>query len=115
MALALRLDHLLQTGVIADYSELAELGKVSRARVSQIMNLVHLAPDIQERILFLPCTERGRDPVHLGQLQPLAQRLDWREQRELWRQLCSIQHETNLSPVEATRPSTPPSARDQLR
>jgi hypothetical protein len=32
---------------------------VTRARVTQIMNLLKLAPDIQEAILFLPFLERG--------------------------------------------------------
>jgi hypothetical protein len=89
MALALRLDHLLKARVLDDYRQLAELGQVSRARISQILNLLYLAPDIQEQILFLPRTERGRDRIHLAQLQPLAQTLDWRQQRELWRQLNS--------------------------
>ena len=61
MALALRLDHLVRTGAIADYATLARLGHVSRARVSQILSLLLLAPDIQETLLFLPPTEPGRD------------------------------------------------------
>jgi hypothetical protein len=100
MALALRCDQLLQTGVLADYRQLADLGQVSRARVTQILNLLYLAPDIQEQILFLPRTERGGDPLHLHQLQPLAQRLDWREQRALWRHLYPTRPEKN-----ATRPT----------
>jgi hypothetical protein len=87
MALALRLDELVRTGVIADYATLARLGYVSRARISQILNLLALAPDIQECLLFLPVVERGRDPIHLRQLQPLAALLDWQEQRRLWRAL----------------------------
>ena len=90
LALALRLDQLLKTSVLADQRQLAELGQVSRARVSQILSLLYLAPDIQEAILFLPHTVRGRDPVHLAQLQPLAQTLDWREQRRLWQQLYPL-------------------------
>jgi hypothetical protein len=54
LALALRLDRLVRTGAIADYGTLARLGHVSRARVSQILSLVQLAPDIQETVLFLP-------------------------------------------------------------
>src|SRR5262249_34780382 len=54
MALALRFQGLLQQGLIADYATLACLGHVSRARVTQIMNLAVLAPDIQEMLLFLP-------------------------------------------------------------
>lgn len=41
------------------------------------MNLLLLAPDIQEALLFLPRTERGRDSIRLRQLQPLAALLDW--------------------------------------
>jgi hypothetical protein len=87
VALAHRLDELVRTGVVADYATLAELAHVSRARMSQIMNLLVLAPDIQEVLLFLPRTLRGRDPIHLRQLQPLAALLDWQQQRNLWRKL----------------------------
>ena len=87
LALALRLDELVRAGVIADYATLAELAHVSRARISQITNLLVLAPDIQETLLFLPRTQCGRDPIHLRQLQPLAAVLDWGQQRHLWRTL----------------------------
>jgi len=93
MALALRFDQLLRDRVITNFRHLAELGQISRARASHVMNLVYLAPDIQEQILFLPRTERGRDPIHFRQLQPLTRLLDWRKQRALWRQLClATQH-----------------------
>jgi hypothetical protein len=81
------MDALLRQGTIRDYAALARLGHVSRARVTQILNLLCLAPDIQEEILFLPSTVRGRDSMALRQLQPIAQTLDWRQQRGLWRQL----------------------------
>ena len=84
MALAIRFDDLIKAGGIADYSELAQLGHVSRARITQIMNLLHLAPDIQEQVLFLPPTKHGRDPIHLARLQPIATTLDWSQQRRLW-------------------------------
>src|SRR5262249_38692446 len=87
MALALRLDELVRTGQVASYSALASLGPVTRARICQILTLVHLAPDIQEALLFLPRTERGRDPIILADLQPIAATFDWRKQRRLWRQL----------------------------
>ena len=61
MALALRLDELVRTGQVASYSALAELGHVTRARICQILNLIQLAPDIQEALLFLPPTQGGRD------------------------------------------------------
>jgi hypothetical protein len=86
MALAIRFEQLLREGVVADYAALARLGHVSRARVTQIMNLLCLAPDLQEALLFLPRTERGRDPIILRDLQPIATALAWREQRWLWAQ-----------------------------
>ena len=65
----------------------ASLGQVTRARISQILNLLHLAPDLQEALLFLPLTGRGRDPIILADLMPIAAAFDWRKQRRLWRQL----------------------------
>jgi hypothetical protein len=87
MALALRLDELVRTGQVASYSALASLGHVTRARICQILNLLHLAPDIQEALLFLPPTVRGRDPIILADLMPIAAAFDWRKQRRLWRKL----------------------------
>jgi hypothetical protein len=87
MALALRLEALVRSGQIRRYGELAALGHVTRARISQIMNLLHLSPDIQEALLFLPPTLRGRDAIILADVQPIAAALDWRKQRRLWRQL----------------------------
>ena len=84
MALAIRFDELIQAGEVADYAELARLAHVTRARITQIMNLRMLAPDIQETILFLPHVESGRDSIHLRQLQPIALVPDWRKQRQLW-------------------------------
>ena len=89
MALALRCQQLVQTGVIANYALLAQLGHVSRARVTQILNLCLLAPAIQEALLFLPRTEHGRDPIRLRHLQPLTRIADWREQRKRWQTLLS--------------------------
>ena len=89
MALALRLERLMRTGAVRDYAELARLGHVTRARVTQVMNLLQLATNIQEAILFLPRTERGRDPIILRQLQPIASNLDWEKQRRMWGALLS--------------------------
>jgi hypothetical protein len=84
MALAIRMDELVRTGVVADYAELARLGHVTRARITQIMNLLHLAPDIQEEILFLPEGDGGRDTVAERSVRPIAAILDWRKQRRAW-------------------------------
>ena len=65
-------------------AELARLGHVSRARVSQVMGLLSLSPDLQEAVPFLPRTLRGRDPIPLWRLLPIASALDWLKQRRLW-------------------------------
>jgi hypothetical protein len=87
LALAIKFERLLQTGQVKDYATLARLGHVSRARITQIMNLLHLAPDLQEEILFLATIQKGRDRLRLRQLQPLCATLDWHQQRILWRRL----------------------------
>jgi hypothetical protein len=96
-ALALHFERLIRTGAIASYSDVAALGYVTRARVSQIMNLLNLAPDVLEAVLFLPRTESGRDAIHLRQLQPIAMTFDWSKQRRQWRELCRQQGVTELS------------------
>ena len=67
MALAIRFEGLLRDGTIRDYAELARRGHVTRARMTQIMKLLDLAPDIQEQILFLPpikgLNERNLRPI----------------------------------------------------
>lgn len=85
MALALRLERLIETGEVRDQAEIARLGHVTRARVTQIMNLLYLAPDIQEAILFLPLTTKGRDPIREKHVRPIAGVLEWREQRVRWK------------------------------
>lgn len=93
MALAIRLDQLIRDGVVADQAELARLGYVSRARLTQIMNLLYLAPDIQEAILFLPPTTKGRDAIAEKDLRPIVAIPSWAKQRRIFRCLQSAGHE----------------------
>lgn len=89
MALAIRFDGLVRDGVVTDQAELAHLGHVTRARVTQIMNLRYLAPDIQEELLFLPRIERGKEPIQERHLRPIAAVPDWRKQRRIWKRTRS--------------------------
>ena len=89
MALAIRFDRLLRDGVARDYADLARLGGVTRARLTQLMNLTLLAPDIQEQLLFLPRTICGRDPIAEPQLRPIAAMFDWQKQRRMWASIKS--------------------------
>ena len=87
IALAIRFGDLMRSGEVTTYAELAGLGRVTRARMTQIMSLLCLAPDIQEEILFLPRTVKGRDRVQLRHLLSIAALSDWRQKRARWKDL----------------------------
>ena len=91
MALAIRFDGLVRRGEVRDYADLARLGYVTRARITQIMNLLNLAPDIQEALLFLPRTLQGRDPIREKDIRPIAGVQHWSRQRAMWAQLIARQ------------------------
>lgn len=84
MALAIKMERLVGEGEAADYTALATCGHVSRARMSQIMNLMNLAPEIQEALLFLPKSMHGRDRITERQLRPIANTVDWNRQKQLF-------------------------------
>jgi hypothetical protein len=86
MALAIRLDELLRSGQVADITELARLGHVTQPRMSQILNLTLLAPDIQEKLLFLPRVTEGKAAINEKMLRSVAAEIDWETQRSLWKQ-----------------------------
>ena len=89
MALAIRFEELLKNGTAADYADLARLGKVSRARMTQIMNLLNLAPDIQESLLFLPPVRSWRDAVSERTCRPVVEEPCWERQRKIFAQLLA--------------------------
>ena len=85
LALAHHWRGLIRTGVIRDQAEVAALVGVSRARISQVMALTYLAPDIQEDVLDLTPATEGRDPIHHRDLTRIAAEPAWDAQRLLWR------------------------------
>jgi len=100
MALAIRFDRLLQDGVVTNQSELAQLAHVTQPRMTQIMNLLHLAPDIQEEILHLPTVHVGRDQITEREMRPIAAEPSWSQQRMAWRKLQSARRLAIASPTE---------------
>jgi hypothetical protein len=87
MALAIRFEDLVRSGQMADFAEIAELGQVTRARVSQIANLLNLAPDIQEAILLLGRTNGVREAPTERQIRSIASEPDWNQQRSRWSEI----------------------------
>jgi hypothetical protein len=121
LALALRLEELLRNGSVRYYADLARLGRVSSARISQIMNLRCLAPDIQEALLFLPPTRHGRAKLTVAHLQRVAAALDWPTQRRRWRALRAAKGLTDgdlalpdpeQEPAAGARTGAPPTDQD---
>ena len=89
MALAIYYEDLIRQSHVYDYAEIATLGYVTRARVTQIMNLRLLAPTIQEVLLSLRRTQKGRDELCLRRIQAIALEPDWKQQAEMWREVAA--------------------------
>lgn len=84
MALAMKFQQMVDRGEVRDYADLARLGYVSRARITQIMNLLSFAPDIQKDLLFA-----SSDAPAERSLRHVISEIHWTEQRNLWEQLTS--------------------------
>ena len=98
MALAIKFERLVREAAVRNYRELAEAGQISRARMSQIMHLSDLAPEIQEELLFLPKTVAGPDRFTEKGLRQVARSIDWDLQKRQFRAL-------GYQPGGATTPS----------
>ena len=87
MALAIKFQDMVDRGEVRDYADLARLGYVSRARVTQIMNLMNLHPEIQEELLF-----SGASLPAEHSLRAVIIQVDWQTQLQVWRHLPSGRH-----------------------
>jgi hypothetical protein len=87
MALAIRLEQMLRSGEIPDLTELARIANVTQPRMSQILNLNMLAPEIQEELLFLHPVQAGKPAIHEKLLRPITSHVDWDAQRQRWREV----------------------------
>jgi len=82
MALAIKFQDMVDRGDVRDYADLARLGYVTRARITQIMNLLNLAPDIQEELL---ATNPVMSPAASERkIRQVVSAVDWHEQRRRW-------------------------------
>ncbi len=89
LARAYRLQQLLDQGEAKTFRQLAKHAGVSAARVTQILDLLFLAPDIQEEVLFFARTTKARDTITERDLRMIAGVAAWPEQRKLWADLRS--------------------------
>jgi hypothetical protein len=84
MALAIKFQDMVSRSEVRDYADLARLGYVTRARITQIMNLLNLVPNTQEEILSCESDSPG---IQERQLRSVTSQVLWHEQRRLWRSI----------------------------
>lgn len=70
---------LLESGKIANQADIARKEGITRARVTQVMGMLRLAPEIQQNILSMPEMIR-RSPISERMLRPIATIIDRRDQ-----------------------------------
>ena len=87
LALAIYIQAAVERREVTDYAEFARSRYVSRERISQVLKLIWLAPDIQVEILYLPPALPGRQPISELSVRRIAEILDWDQQREQWKRL----------------------------
>ena len=84
VALAVRMQSMLESGEVESFQQLAELGRISQPRMMQIMSLmslINLTPDIQEELLYLLEVMQGSATIHERLIRPLTRQADWKVQR----------------------------------
>ncbi len=86
LALAHHLQAAIDRGELADRAALARTLGFTRARITQLMELLLLAADLQEQVLKLEAVD-GVEPMSERTLRAVAQAGLWPEQREAWTRL----------------------------
>jgi hypothetical protein len=90
LALAIHFDEMIKRGDARDFADVARQSCLCRERVSQIMRLIYLAPDIQMELLYLAPIPSGRLPISETALRKIANLLSWAEQRREWARLKQL-------------------------
>ena len=106
LALAHRIEGMIRSGELKDWSEAARLIGMTRARMTQIANLLLVAPEIQEDILGSPPASRGNDAVTEHDLRVIVMPVDWKKHHVAWL--------TVTDDTRTIRPSMPPSGQCRL-
>ena len=88
LALAHKIDAKIRASELDDMAHATKVCGVTRPRITQIVNLLLLAPSIQEAILDLPPVTKGRDPITERSLRGVVTEAVWERQVATWNQLC---------------------------
>ena len=92
LALAMYLEDMICRGEAKNYADLARLSLICRERISQIVRLNYLAPDIQVELLYLSPTTSGRFPISETAVRKIANLLSWVDQRREWAGVKQVHH-----------------------
>ncbi|WP_437318698.1 hypothetical protein [Sorangium sp. So ce385] len=84
LALAHHLQAPIDRGAVADRAAVARKLGLTRARVTQLLDLTLLAPDLQLEVLELEAVD-GVEPMAERALRAVAHAGTWAEQRAAWR------------------------------
>lgn len=83
LALAHRLEAAIERGDYRDRAVVARQLGFTRARVTQLLDLTLLAPDIQEQVLNLEAID-GCEPLTERSIREVVAQTNWEEQRRVW-------------------------------
>jgi hypothetical protein len=90
LTLAIHFEAMIQRGDARDFADVARQSCLCRERVSQIMRLLYLAPDIQMELLYFPPIPSGRFPISETAVRRVANLLSWADQRREWTRLKQL-------------------------
>jgi hypothetical protein len=86
LALAHKIQDAIDRGVVRDHVDAAQRLGLTSGRVTQLLDLTLLAPDIQERLLFSESID-GVESISERQFRRIIRFSGWGEQREKWRRI----------------------------
>jgi hypothetical protein len=89
LALAHKVQESIDAGKVADRADVARRLGFTRARITHLLDLTLLAPDLQEQVLALVAVD-GEEPISERTLRSVAHAAQWSDQRGVWS--GSIQH-----------------------
>jgi ParB-like chromosome segregation protein Spo0J len=92
LALAHHLQRAIDKGLVADRAAVARKLGLTRARVTQLLDLLLLAPDLQLQVLKLEAVD-GIEPTSERPLRRIAHEAVWTSQRTEFSNLTTLGRE----------------------